>query len=113
MTATVGYIRDRKDLFGRKELVRLINPRSVAVIGASETQGSFGARTLENMRIGYCGRIFPINPRYPSLAGLKCYAALEDLPEVPDCVIVIVPMGAVEDIVNRAARMGVGGVIIY
>ena len=79
MNAPVGYIPGRSELFGGKELHRLIDPRSVAVIGASETQGSFGSRTLDNIRIGYTGKIFPINPRYESIAGMKCYAALEEI----------------------------------
>lgn len=113
MNAPLGHIPDRRELFGRKDLRRLIDPRSVAVIGASETPGSFGSRTLDNIRIGYVGKIFPINPRYETVAGMKCYAALEDLPEVPDCVIVIVPMEQVVSLVERAAAMGVGGMIVY
>ena len=113
MTATMQSARASRPLYGREDLRRLIDPRSVAVIGASETPGSFGARTLDNIRIGYTGKIFPINPRYDTLIGLPCHPGLEDLPEVPDCVIVIVPGEQVEAIVETAARMGVGGVIIY
>jgi acyl-CoA synthetase (NDP forming) len=113
MSTPVGYIPNRTRLFGQDELHRLIAPKSVAVVGASETPGSFGARTLDNIRIGYGGKIYPINPRYQSIAGLKCYASLEELPEVPDCVIVIVPMTHVEPLVNRAAALGVGGMILY
>jgi acetate---CoA ligase (ADP-forming) len=113
MSIRVGYVANRHQLYGRQELHRLINPRSVAVIGASETRGSFGARSLENINIGFTGKVFPVNPRYQSIGGIPCYAALEDLPEVPDCVIVIVPMSNVEDLVNRAAAMGVGGMVIY
>jgi len=102
-----------RPLYGRKELSRLINPSSVAVIGASGTPGSFGARTLENIAIGYAGSVFPINPRYETVAGMRCYPSLEALPEVPDCVIVIVPGVQVEDIIQTAARIGVGGAIIY
>jgi acyl-CoA synthetase (NDP forming) len=113
MNTPVGYIPNRTRLFGRPELHRLIAPQSVAVVGASETPGSFGARTLDNIRIGYGGKIYPINPRYPSIAGIKCYASIEDLPAVPDCVIVIVPMTHVEPLVKRAAALGVGGMILY
>src|SRR5882757_3094949 len=113
MSTPVGYIANRGQLYGREELHRLINPRSVAVVGASETPGSFGARSLQNIDIGFTGKVFPVNPRYQSIGDLPCYAALESLPEIPDCVIVIVPMSNVEDLVNRAAAMGVGGMIIY
>lgn len=113
MTAPVASSAAGRPLYGREELRRLIDPRSVAVIGASETPGSFGARTLDNIRIGYAGQVYPVNPRYRRIAGMRCYAGLEELPEVPDCVIVIVPGEQVEPIVETAARIGVGGVIIY
>lgn len=106
MRTTTGYVPNRTRLFGRKEMRRLIDPASIAVIGASETPGSFGARTLDNIRIGYARNIYPINPRYELVSGLKCYSRLEDLPEVPDCVIVIVPMAQVEDLVQRASAVG-------
>jgi acyl-CoA synthetase (NDP forming) len=109
----VGYIPNRTRLFGQRELRRLIAPNSVAVVGASETPGSFGARTLDNIRIGYGGKIYPINPRYQSISGITSYPSLDDLPEVPDCVIVIVPMTSVEPLVRRAAALGVGGMILY
>lgn len=113
MNTPAGYIAGRQQLFGRGELRCLIDPSSVAVIGASETPGSFGLRTLDNIRIGFAGKIFPINPKYGTLAQMTCYASLEDLPEVPDCVVVIVPSKQVVALAERAAAMGVGGMIIY
>ncbi len=113
MRTTTGYVPNRTRLFGRKEMRRLIDPASIAVSGASDTLGSFGARTLDNIRIGYAGNIYPINPRYELVSGLKCHSRLEDLPEVPDRVIVIVPMAQVEGLVQRASAVGVGGMILY
>lgn len=113
MTTLTGYVPGRTQLFGRDQMHRLIDPASIAVVGASDTPGSFGQRTLDNIRIGYEGKIFPINPKYDQLAGLKCYASLDDLPEVPDCVIVIVPMAQVLPLVERAASIGVGGMILF
>lgn len=113
MKSPTGYIPGRKELFGRDKMRRLIDPASIAIVGASETPGSFGQRILDNIRIGYEGKIFPINPKYGTLCGLKCYASLEALPEVPDCVIVIVPMAQVLPLVERAAAMGVGGMIVF
>lgn len=100
-------------LYGRRELARLLSPTSIAVIGASPTPGSFGLRTLENIVIGYQGKVFPVNPRRDTILGMRCYASLEDLPEIPDCVILAVPKEAVIEAVQSCAKLGVGGVIVY
>ena len=113
MSSLSGFVADRQRLFGQKEMRRLIDPSSVAVVGASDTPGSFGRHTLENIRVGYQGRLYAVNPKYRSVAGVPCYASLEDLPEVPDCVIVAVPNDAVLPLVEQAAMCGVGGVIVF
>ncbi len=102
-----------RPLFGQRELTRVIAPSSVAVVGASATPGSFGLRTLENINIGYRGKVFPVNPRRDSILGMPCFASLNALPEVPDCVVLAVPKEAVETEVLAAAKLGVGGVIVY
>ena len=108
-----GYVPNRHQLFGRTDMRRLIDPASIAVIGASESPASFGFKTLENIDIGYGGRVYPINPKDQTIRGLPCYPSLEALPEVPDCVVVIVPMEQVEPLVIQAAALGVGGMVIY
>lgn len=108
-----GYMPNRQHVFGRKEMARLIDPQSIAVVGASESPASFGYKTLENIDIGYAGRVYPINPKYQTIRGLPCFPSLEALPEVPDCVVVIVPMEQVEPLVIQAAAMGVGGMVVY
>lgn len=108
-----GYYLGKRDLFGRRELSRLIAPRSVAVVGASATPGSFGLRTLENIiHAGYSGKVFPINPKRDQIMDLPCYSSVEELPEIPDCVIIAVPRDNVEDVVERCAALGVGGAIV-
>lgn len=96
----------------RAPLARLIDPRSVAVVGASETPASFGARTLANLS-GFTGELYPINPKYTSLGGLKCYPSLASLPTPPDCVVLAVPRAAVEGMLKQAGEAGAGGVIVY
>jgi len=113
MKKPTGYIPGRKALFRRDQMRRLIDPASIAVVGASETPDSFGQRILANIRIGYAGKVYPINPKYDIIAGLQCHASLEDLPKVPDCVIVVVPMQQVLPLAERAAAMGVGGMIVF
>jgi acetate---CoA ligase (ADP-forming) len=107
-----GYIENRTELFGRKELTRLINPASIAVIGASESPGSFGARTMENLAT-FEGKLFPINPKRPEIFGHKAYTTIEELPEIPDAVVISVPQEQVTDLVKRCAAKGIGGAIVY
>lgn len=102
-----------RNLFGRTELSRLIAPSSIALVGASTTPGSFGLRTLENIGQTFAGKLYPVNPRYRDMSGRACYPSLEELPEVPDCVIVAVPREHVESIAERSAALGVGGLVLY
>lgn len=93
-------------------LTAALNPSSIAVIGASENPNKIGGRPIAYMqRMGYQGRLYPINPSRRELQGLACYAALADLPEVPEMAIVIVAgdqaVAAVEDCAARGVRCAV------
>jgi acyl-CoA synthetase (NDP forming) len=99
-------------LYGADELRRLINPKVVAVVGASETRGSFGERTLSNMS-AFTGKVFAINPKYQSLLGRPCVPSLAEMPERPDCVVLCVARTMVEGMIESAAAAGAGGVIVY
>ncbi|WP_137178176.1 CoA-binding protein [Roseomonas sp. AR75] len=98
--------------YGAGDLARLLAPRSVALVGASPTANSMGARSLANLA-RFSGRVFPVNGRYAAIAGLPCHASLDALPEVPDVVIVALAAPQVEAVVADCARRGVGGVVIY
>ncbi|MCC7485980.1 MAG: CoA-binding protein, partial [Burkholderiales bacterium] len=100
-------------LYGARELTRLLRPRSVAVIGASATPGSFGYRTIENCSFGYAGRVYPINPKHGEILGHRCFASVESLPEVPDCVVLSVPAAQTLQTIEQCAALGVGGAVIY
>jgi acyl-CoA synthetase (NDP forming) len=98
--------------YTRAELARLIAPRSIAVVGASTRAGAFGMRTLENLA-HYTGEVFPVNAKYESVAGRKCYPSLAALPHAPDCVVLVVPREGAEAALEEAAAAGAGGVIVY
>ncbi len=100
-------------LYGKRELARLIRPRSVAIVGASPTPGSFGCRSIENTAFGYSGKVFPVNPKYPEIGGHRCYASVDDIPETPDCVVLSVPRGQIVPLAEQCAARGVGGAVIY
>jgi len=90
----------------------VLNPRSIAIVGASAKAGSFGERLLGNLS-EFSGEIHLVNAKYDRLGERRCYPSLAALPVVPDCVAVTVPRDAVEEIVLEAARVGAGGVILY
>jgi acetate---CoA ligase (ADP-forming) len=89
-----------------------LDPRSVAVIGASENPNKVGGRPVHYLdKFGFKGKIFPINPSRPEVQGHKCYKSLADLPEAPDMTIVAVAgdnaIGAVEECAARGVKVAV------
>jgi acyl-CoA synthetase (NDP forming) len=102
----------RTTVYNRSELLKLLDPASVAVIGASTRAGSFGERVLHNLR-HYGGRIYPVNSRYQTIGEMTCYPNVRDLPEVVDCAVITAAREAVEEIVLDCVKAGVGGAIIF
>ena len=84
----------------------------MAVVGASETRGSFGERTLSNMA-AFTGKVFAINPKYRTLLGRPCVSSLAEMPESPDCVVLCVARPMVESMIEAAAAARAGGVVVY
>jgi len=103
---------ERRAAYSRAELERLIAPRSIAVVGASPRAGSFGMRTLENLA-QYAGEVFPVNAKYESIGALRCYASLAALPQVPDCVVLVVPREGAQGALEDAAAAGAGAAIVF
>jgi acyl-CoA synthetase (NDP forming) len=99
-------------VYHRQDLRRLIDPQIVAIVGASETRGSFGERTLSNMS-AFTGKVYAINPKYQTLLGRPCVPSLADMPESPDCVVLCVARPMVESMIEAAAAVRAGGVIVY
>ena len=89
-----------------------LDPRSIAIIGASENPNKVGGRPVHYLdKFGFKGKIFPINPSRPEVQGHKCYPSLKDLPEAPEMVIVAVAgdnaIGAVEDCAAHGVKVAV------
>lgn len=91
----------------------LMQPRSVAVVGASARAGSVGQAVFANLREGgFAGSLWLVNPRHRMICGEACYADLAALPETPDLAIVCTPPDAVRDVVEAAAKRGIGACLI-
>ncbi|WP_428483288.1 acetate--CoA ligase family protein [Rhodopila sp.] len=102
----------RTGVYSRDQLIRLLHPQSIAVIGASTRAGAFGKQVLANMA-HYAGRSYPVNARYPTINEQTCYANVRDLPETPDCAVICAARDAVEEIILDCVKAGVGGAIIF
>ncbi len=90
----------------------LLAPRSIAVLGASENPNKIGGRPLAYLkRFGFKGPVWAINPTRPEVQGFKCVASLDDLPEVPDTVVVAVPGDNAVAAVEACAKKGVKGLV--
>jgi acyl-CoA synthetase (NDP forming) len=90
----------------------MLRARSIAVIGASGRAGTFGHNVVTHLiDTGYQGRVYPVNPRYDDIAGLRCYSAVDALPEVVDCAILAVADDKLEVALEAAAAAARSAVI--
>ncbi len=100
--------------FTNAQIDRLLRPKSVAVIGASDRHGALGATLLNNLvQYEFAGDIYPVNPKRDELLGLKVYHSVGELPEGIDCAVLAIPRPFVLDTVRQLAERGCGAVVIY
>jgi acyl-CoA synthetase (NDP forming) len=98
----------------RTPLQRMLEARSVAIVGASVKEGSLGQQMLlELARGGYEGAIYPVNPGYEEVLGHRCYPSIADVPEPVDLAIVGVASQRVEQAVRDAGEAGAGSVVTF
>jgi acetyl coenzyme A synthetase (ADP forming)-like protein len=91
----------------------LFAPRSVAIIGASTKRGSLGREILHNMiEYEFNGTIFPVNPHAKFIHSIKCYPAIEAVPDEVDLAVIVVPASGVLDIARQCGRKGVKGLVV-
>lgn len=96
-----------------RNLDHLFAPRSVAVIGASLRPHSVGATVLRNVvEGGFKGPVYPVNPKYDSLEGLRAYPDIASLPEAPGLAIICTPAATVPGIVRQLGAAGTRAAII-
>jgi len=94
-------------------LEALFQPRSIAVIGASE-KPTVGRRIVASLdRIGFTGKIYPVNPSYSAVLGHACYASMAELPEAPDVAVFCLGHERVLGAFVAAAERGIKGAVIY
>lgn len=98
---------------GLYHLENLFHPRAIAIIGASDKEGSVGRALMENMaNAGYEGGLFPVNPDHDRLFDRDCFPTVSEAPEVPDLVVIAIPLSAVPDVMAECAELGVKGAVV-
>jgi acetyltransferase len=97
----------------RSPLETLFKPRSVAVIGASDREGSVGRTLLWNLiSHPFGGTIYPVNPKRHSVLGIQAHASVSAIPEPVDLALIATPAATVPALVAECAAKGVGSVIV-
>ena len=90
-------------------LSRTLNPRSVALFGTSPAQS-----VIEQcQKLGFAGELWPIHPTRESIAGVRCFKSVADLPHAPDVAFIAVNRHATIDVVAQLSKIGTGGAVCY
>lgn len=94
-------------------LDKLFNPKSVAVIGASNRPGAVGHLVMRNLlEGGFDGPIMPVNPKRPAVSGVLTYPSVEALPMAPDCAVVCTPPRTVPGLIDDLGKKGAKAAIV-
>jgi acetyltransferase len=101
-------------LHGRsRPLDAIFAPRTIAVIGATDKEGSVGRTIFANLIGSSLGRtIFPVNPKRPDVLGVKAYPRVSEVPGPIDLAVVVTPAATVPDVIGECASAGVRGAIV-
>ncbi len=96
-----------------RNLEYLFQPRSVAVIGASERPHSVGATVLANvLQGGFGGPVWPVNPKYRTLAGRQVFHHVRELPQAPDLAVICTPPATVPGLVAELGQLGCKAAVV-
>lgn len=96
-----------------RNLDQLFDPRSVAVIGATERPGSVGATVWRNLRDGgFAGARWPVNPKRSKVFGERCFASIKALPDAPDLALICTPPATVPGLIEQLGRRGTRAAIV-
>ena len=88
------------------------NPKGVAVVGATANPKKGGNIIVANLLKGYTGSIYPVNPRYDEIDGVKCYPSVRDVPDPVELAIVFVGAKMVPQVIRDCAGRGIRGAML-
>jgi acetyltransferase len=94
-------------------LDKIFNPKSIAVIGASDEEGSVGYALMKNfIDSKFEGKIYPVNLRKTEILGIKAYANVEQIPEPVDLAVIATPSRTVPEVLEQCGKAGINGIVI-
>jgi acyl-CoA synthetase (NDP forming)/GNAT superfamily N-acetyltransferase len=113
----MASLRERVELRDRiasaNSLVPLLQPRTVAVVGASRDPAAVGSMIFRAiLRSNFTGTVYPVNNQTPSVHGVRAYSSVRELPERADLVVVAVPAGNVLEVAEEALHSGTKGLLV-
>ena len=98
---------------GTENLDKIFNPQRIAVIGASDSEESLGAKVFRNLiGVGYKGAVYPVNPFTSTVQGITAYPTILKIPWKVDLAVIATPAHTVPQIVEECGKAGVPGIII-
>ena len=104
---------DKISAMARHYLHPLFNARSVAVFGASEREDSVAGTLFRNLRhAGYQGEAYPVNPKYETVYGVRCFPSALELPTVPELALIATPAATVARILDECGQRGIRYAIV-
>jgi acyl-CoA synthetase (NDP forming)/RimJ/RimL family protein N-acetyltransferase len=110
---TEAVMREREQRAEARSIARLLNPRSVAIVGASNDAGKIGHAVVVNLlRSGFDGPLYPVNPEARHVAGIPAYHSVLAVPDELDLAVIAVPAAAVPAVVDECAARQVKGLIV-
>ena len=111
--SSLAVLAAREQHAESRSIARLLAPRSVAVIGASNESRKLGHAVFTNLlRAGFTGPVFPVNPDTRSVQGVRAYASVLDIPDPVDIAVVTVPASSVAEVLDGCRVKGVHGLVV-
>jgi len=96
-----------------EQLKHICNAESVALVGASDKEGSFGRLFLEGMRDAGCRKLYPVNPKREEILGLTTYPSISAIPGQLDLAILLTPPGSILGLVKECVEKRVKGAVVF
>ena len=106
-------VADRERTADVHSLRAVLRPTSIVVVGASRKETGVGNAVLRNLVSGdFPGDLYAVNPHATSIAGVACYAAVDELPEAPELAVLCVPAAKVPAVAEQCGRRGVKALVV-
>ncbi|HEX5008524.1 MAG TPA: bifunctional acetate--CoA ligase family protein/GNAT family N-acetyltransferase [Hyphomonadaceae bacterium] len=112
-TSIAGDTREEIETMTTRNLDALFAPKTIALVGASNQEGSVGRVLARNLlEAGFGGRILLVNPRAPTIHSVPSFPSIADLPVAPDLAVIATPPAAIPDAVTRLGERGCRAAVV-